>query len=403
MNNFKKGALVLLSLPLVGLTGCSSSSSDTITLTVWEDESNISMLQTLADEFVASYKKAYPLAPSIEIEFNEQSEKSAIEKLSTVASTGNGGDVIAITHDTIASAVKSGLIDEAFYSDELVNRMSVEAIKAASYNGKVYGYPITAESMTVMYNKKLLSSSDLTSFDALKASGKTIALDMQVDGGYYTFGFNSDAVLFGEDGKTASSVKIGGDQAIANWTSFINNYTGTVVSMTPETSISQLSTSTIAGVISSPFLYSDVIDALGKDNVGLAVLPSISGTAERPFSGYKCYAVNKYSKNPALAHMLADFLTSDDAQTWRLHEKSYLPCAKTYTDDMNDIIANNANMAVFKESLDHSLTMPNIEQMANFWKPMNNAVSALWNLKGTSVTSDQVKSILDEVTSAILK
>ncbi len=403
MKNKKLLMLGTISILSLSLVGCGSSSSSTITLTVWEDESNISTLETLADEFIASYKKSYPLAGEIKIKFVEQSEKSAIEQLSTVASTGNGPDVLAITHDTIATGVKSGLIDEAYYSDELENRMSTEAINAVTYDGKIYGYPITAESMTLMYNKNDLSTSDVSSFSSLLASGKKIAIDMQVDGGYYTFGFNSDSVLFGADGKTSTSVNLGTDKAVSNWTNFINKYTGCVTSMTPETSISSLSAGTVSGVISSPFLYSDVKDALGEGNVGLAVLPTIDGNDERPFSGYKCYAVNKYSTQPALAHKLANFLTSDDAQTWRLSQKSYLPVTKTYTDDMNEIISNNANLQVLKSSLDHSITMPNIEQMSNFWKPMNNAVSALWGKKGTTVTTNDVKTILDEVTTTVLK
>ena len=394
---------LLIPLLLFSLVGCGNTGDDTITLTVWEDESNIDMLETLADEFVASYKRDYPLAPNIKIKFVEQSEKSAIEKLSTVASTGNGPDILAITHDTISSSVKSGLIDEAYYSYELKERMSDGALNAVTINNKIYGYPITAESMTLMYNKSMLSSSDVKSFSSLKASGKTIGLDMQVDGAYYTFGFNNDSVLFGADGKEKGNVKLDTDKAVSNWTSFINNYTDAVVSMTPETSISLLSSGTIAGVISSPFLYNDVIDALGESNVGLATLPTIDGETLRPFSGYKAYVVNRYCENPALAHALANFLTSDDAQTWRLSQKSYLPVAKEYTADMNEFLRNDTNLQVFKTSLDNSITMPNIEQMANFWKPMNNAVNALWNKKDAGVTSAEVKAILSEANQAILK
>ena len=394
---------LLIPLLLFSLVGCGNTGDDTITLTVWEDESNIDMLETLADEFVASYKRDYPLAPNIKIKFVEQSEKSAIEKLSTVASTGNGPDILAITHDTISSSVKSGLIDEAYYSYELKERMSDGALNAVTINNKIYGYPITAESMTLMYNKSMLSSNDVRSFSSLKASGKTIGLDMQVDGAYYTFGFNNDSVLFGADGKEKGNVKLDTDKAVSNWTSFINNYTDAIVSMTPETSISLLSSGTIAGVISSPFLYNDVIDALGESNVGLATLPTIDGETLRPFSGYKAYVVNRYCENPALAHALANFLTSDDAQTWRLSQKSYLPVAKEYTADMNEFLRNDANLQVFKTSLDNSITMPNIEQMANFWKPMNNAVNALWNKKDAGVTSEEVKAILSEANQAILK
>ena len=395
--------LGLSSLVALGSCGTSSSSSD-INITIWEDESNITMVKELTDEFIGNYKQTYKLAANITVTFVSQSEKSAVEKMSTVSPTGNGPDIASITHDTIPSAVKAGLIDEAYYKADIENRDTEEAVGAVTYKDKVYGYPIPAESMTLMYDKTKLSASDVVSFESLKASGKKIAWDMQVDGAYYGYALNSDSVLFGDEGKDNTKVDIGTTQSCANWASFISSYASDcVVSMTPETSISQLSNGTVAGVISSPFLYSSVIDAIGAENVGLAVIPSIGGVTLRPFSGYKCYAVSKYSKNPAIAQALAEFLTSDDAQAVRLNEKSYLPCVKEYTSDMNDIISSDTtgNLQVFKDSLDNSITMPNIEEMSNFWKPMNAAVSELRALKGTRVTSADVKTKFDAVTEKL--
>jgi arabinogalactan oligomer / maltooligosaccharide transport system substrate-binding protein len=364
------------------------------------------MLEKLATEFIGNYKQEYKLASEVTINFVSQSEKSAIEKMSTVSPTGNGPDIAAITHDTIPSAVKAGLIDEAYYKEDIKNRDSDGAISAVTYSDKVYGYPITAESMTLMYDKRQLTAEQVASFSSLKTSGKKIAWDMQVDGAYYAFGLNNDSVLFGETGKDKTSVDIGTTKSCANWANFITNYASSCVSsMTPETSISQLSSNGVAGVISSPFLYASVIDAIGEANVGLATLPSLDGETLRPFSGYKCYAVSKYSKNPSLAHALANFLTSDDAQAVRLSTKSYLPCVKEYTQDMKDIMSadTTGNLNAFKDSLTNSITMPNIDEMSNFWKPMNAAVSELWGLKGQSVTSADVKTKFDAVTTTLKK
>lgn len=401
----------IISILLAGITltsmmascGNGGSSSSEITITVWEDESNHEMLKTKTDEFIAMYKKEYEFAPSINVKFVSQSEKSAVEKLTTVASTGNGPDILAVTHDTIPNAVKAGLIDTVYYEDELKNRMTEQAIQAATYDSKLYGYPITAESMTLMYDKRQLTSEQVKSFSSIKAAGKKIALDIESDGAYYTFGFNTDSVLFGKDGTDKNSLNIGTSQTVANWTYFLNNDYDAVLSMTPETSISLFATGQIVGVISSPFLYSSVVDAIGEENVGLAVLPSINGVAQRPLSGYKCYVVNKYSTQPAIAHQLANYLTSDDSQAWRLYEKSYLPVTKTYTEDMNEVMSNNPKLQAFKDSLDQSLTMPTIEEMQNFWKPMLAAVKELWGLRGTSISEETVKAKFDEVTSTVLK
>ncbi|MFA6624196.1 MAG: extracellular solute-binding protein [Bacilli bacterium] len=404
-NLFKGLGLSLAGLSiLTGLGSCgNNTSSEGITLTIWEDESNAEMIETMATEFIGNYKQTYKLADKITVKVVDQSEKSAVEKMSTVSPTGNGPDIASITHDTIPSAVKAGLIDEVYNKADIIDRDTEEAVNAVTYGGKVYGYPITAESMTLMYDKRQLTSSEVVSFDSLKTSGKKIAWDFQVDGAYYCYALNTDSVLFGDDGKDKTKVDIGTEASCANWSTFISSYTDTVSSMTPETSISQLSNKTIAGVISSPFLYSSVVDAIGAENVGLAVLPSLNGVSLRPFSGYKCYAVSKYSKYPALAQSLANYLTSDDSQAVRLNEKSYLPCVKEYTSDMNDIVSNDktGNLQVFKDSLDNSITMPNIEEMSNFWKPMNAAISELWALKGTAVSTEAVKTKFDAVTEKL--
>lgn len=404
MKYFKKLLLPVSVLLSVSILSSCGGKSEGITLTVWEDESNIETLKTLADEFVRTYKTNYPLAETVTIKFVAQSEKSAIEKLITVGPTGNGPDVLAITHDTIASGVKSGVIAEASYYSELQNRMSDGAMNAVTYNNKVYGYPITAESMTLMYDNTQLSTTDVVSFESLLASGKKIALDMQVDGAYYCWGLCTDSVLFGENGKDSKTVDISTTKTLNNWVSFLNDYSGCVSSMIPESSLSLLSSKQIAGVITSPFMYSSIVDALGNGNVGLAALPTINGENERPFSGYKAYAVNKYTKNPTLAQEFANFMVSDDAQTWRLSKKSYLPTVKTYTTDMEEILENSENKAhlnAFRTSLSQSITMPNIEQMSNFWKPMNNAVNTLWSNKTTKTDTATVKGLFDQVTNVL--
>src|SRR5574344_2155181 len=96
-----KGTLfALTAVSLLAACGGSGDASG-ITLTVWEDHSNIATLKARGADFVAEYKRLYPGAPAVTINWVEQAEGSAMEKLVTVASTGNGPDVLAVTHDTI--------------------------------------------------------------------------------------------------------------------------------------------------------------------------------------------------------------------------------------------------------------------------------------------------------------
>lgn len=404
----KKSKLILLpALAVSLLTGCGTGggSSDEITIKIWEDRSNKEMVEYLAKDFAAAYRRTYPDAPKISFEFTEQTEKSAIEKMASgIAESGEGPDIAAVTHDTIASGVGNKLIAPASYSDAVKARMTDDAVNAVTVDDVVYGYPITAESMTVMYDKSKVTEAELASFDAIKASGKKLVLQMTGDdGGYYTYGLYTDSILFGEDGKDAKSVDIGTSKSVANVTKFYKEYSSCFEDASPETGANYVKNGTngIVGLISSPFILDTMKNQLG-DNLGIAKLPTINGEQQRPFSGYKAYVVSKYSKHGALAQEICNYITSYDAMAYRLNEKGYLPACDLDADEqIAETIEEDAFASIFAASLADSVVMPNIPEMNNFWRPMNNA-STGFHKDAASLTEAAVKTKLDEVTSTLL-
>ncbi len=401
----KKNLITLTLVPLMlTLAGCANNSSNEITITIWEDESNIEMVKTLTDEYLTKYKANYPDAATLKIVFEEQTEKSAVEKMSTVAAAGQGPDIAAITHDTIAAGVADKLLAPVSYDQALTYRMSKEAMNAVTYNGVVYGYPITAESMSIMYDKREISAEELSSFDKLLASGKKIAWQMTGDDvGYYTSGLYTDAVIFGEDGKDSTKVNLATSKAVDNVYSFFHDYGSCFIDATPEAAVSYVSNGTAGAValVSSPFILASMKTALG-DNLGIAKLPTINGESQRPFSGYKAYAVSRYSKNGVIAQDICNFLTSYDSMNWRLVKAGYLPaCPLDATEDIKESISESEEAQIFASSLADSFTMPNIPKMQDYWRPMNNATTKFWNEKD-SLTKDAVKSALEEASKTLL-
>lgn len=404
MKNFAKRGTFLLFLALPILAGCGESSSG-ITLTVWEDQSNIETLKALGDDFVRLYKKTYPGAPAVTIKWVEQAEASAVEKLVTVASTGNGPDVLAVTHDTIITAANAGVIAPASFQADIEKIMSKDALLACSTissngNATLYGYPITAESQTVIYDKTKVTPTELASFDSLKSANKKIAMNATDDGsGYYMFGLLNDAVLFGEDGTSVNSINLQTNQSVANIVSFYNDYSSSVLSLKPEDALSSLVAGDVVGLATSPFIYSSVVSALGQDRVGIAKLPMINGQDERPFSGYKAYCVNSYSPNPSIAQELARFLTSPDSQWTRLDEKHYYPALdqSSFTADISATIASSEADQVFGSALSASKRMPSIARMANYWSPAQSMFTSFWNDHRGTMTADIAKAGLAAV------
>ena len=396
-------SFLLLVVSLFGLftvTSCDngSSGSDMITITIWEDESNEEVVNTLCEYFLADYYQKYPLAPKIEVKIIAQAEASAVEGLQTAGPAGNGPDIFAFVHDTLGTAVNAGLISENIYASKLAEVQSKDALDAFTYEGVLYGYPITAESLTVMYDKSKISAAELASFEAIKGANKKIAWTVSnTNSGYYPFGLFTDSVLFGEDGTKEVEINLATTKTVDNLYSFYKDYSSVIENATVTEGFSLLQTGEVAGIVSSPYLWADVKNALGN-NAAIAVLPTINGENERPFSGYKGYGVNRYSQNPAIAHMLAEYLSSEDAQYLRLIEKEYLPTISS--DRINKYIEKSESLQVFKTSLDNSITMPNILKMGSYWSPMQDVMTELWNGR-SSITKDFIKEKLQSAEASI--
>ncbi len=405
---------------VLGLAGCNSGTetSDTITLTVWEDESNIDMVQELADDFIAEYRKKYPKAPTLKIEFLAQTEGSAIEGLVQDAETGNGGDVIAVTHDSIAAGITNGVVDAVAYPEEIRALHGEEAVDAFTLDGVIYGYPITAESITLIYDKtQVQDASDLESFESILAAGLRIGMKINNDA-YYTAALLTDSRIFvDENGNVSESeLELAADQSVKNVLDFYTTYGnagfltsgGCITNIEPDNSVSLIQNKTICGIITSPFMYSTIIEALGEENVGVVPMPTLNGSTN-PFSGYKGYVVNSYSKNPYLAHALAEYLTNEESQVWRFYEKQYLPTVKSAFTE-NDVFTERLekfdegmqeNVNAFRDSLALSRPMPNISALGNYWSTMQSAMSNFYQA-GTSNTAESVAAKLNEAKTAIL-
>ncbi|MCR5078592.1 MAG: extracellular solute-binding protein [Bacilli bacterium] len=410
MKHVKPILLSLASVGILALTGCArrpsggGTCSTTVEITIWEDQTNIEMIKPIAEEFVNKHKKAYPSAPEINITFAEQTEKSAVEKMLTNNPTGHGPDIAAVTHDTIISAADAGVIAPIMYEEEMKSLMSEDALNAVATVAKsgaktLYGYPITAESQVVFFDNTAVTAEELSSFDSFAKTNKKLAIkETNADCSFYNFGLLTDSVLFGEDGTDKKSVNLQTPKAIENIVTFYHDYHSSVLDLSPEDAVSSLLDGTVAGMVSSPFMYQTLKQKLG-DKLGIAKLPTINGVSERPFSGYKSYVVNSYSKYPEIANAIAAYLVNPDAQWIRLDEACYYPSLseEAMTDDLKETIEGSEEATVFGESLADSRRMPSIGAMANFWSISQAVFGDFWTNGRGSLTEAQVKSGLAQI------
>jgi arabinogalactan oligomer / maltooligosaccharide transport system substrate-binding protein len=423
--------IVVLMLLLFVLVGCgrrpSSSTSEDITLTIWEDSKNIELVSLLTEEFARFYAFNYPNAPKLKFEFVPHSEQSAIEDLVLAGPAGTGPDILAFVHDTLDTAVTGNLLARNSFSDKIKATHSPEAVQAASLNQVMYGFPITSESQIIIYRKSKINSTQIQSIEGIINSDQANAkLVWDIFEGYYSFGLLNDALLYGLDGETTSGIKssylnFATPQAVQNVSYARNTYRnhpnlvipGSTSGSTDIEGLSLFLSGDVDAIIVAPYFWASAKQHFGND-VGMAALPSINGQVMRPFSGYKLYGVSRYSKHPALAQQLADFLTSEWAQSIRLRDKSLLPTVTSLTNQLNQTsiqvdswraLATTRvtvpesvliEARIFKTSLDQSITMPKIARFAAFWIAYANNMKALW--EQTSLTEAQLIEYLNNIT-----
>jgi arabinogalactan oligomer/maltooligosaccharide transport system substrate-binding protein len=424
-------ALLLLLFILVGCGRRTTTTSDEdLTLIIWEDNKNVELVTTLTEEFARFYALNYPNAPRLKFEFIPHSEQSSVEDLTLHGPAGTGPDVFAFVHDTLSTAVSGGLIAKNIFSDKIIATHSEEAAHAASLDGTMYGFPITSESQILIYRKSKISSQQASSIEGILDSDQANAkLVWDVFEGYYSFGIMTDALLYGENGETVTGPKetylnFATEKSVQNITYLLSNYKtnsnliipGKTSGTTDIEGLSMFQAGDVDAIIVAPYFWATA-KTLFNGDVAMAPVPSINETNMRPMSGYKLYGVSKYSKNPAIAQQLADFLTSEWAQAVRLRDKSLLPTVQSLLDqlDQNEIVVDSwrglittqvtiteatiLEASIFRTSLNQSIVMPKIERFSAFWTSYANNMKALW--EDSNLTTEELIDYLNEMTKTM--
>lgn len=314
------------------VSGTDEADNGVVELTVWSEEDNFDLLNQMIDSFKQKY------AGQAEFEINLVQGSDSETKNVLLGDIHNGADVFPFADDQLSAMVAAGALYPVPNADEVKNANIEEAVSAASINGTLYAYPMTADNgYFLYYDKNVLSDEDVQTMDgmlaALEAAGKTFS--MQLNSGWYLYSFFGNTGLeFGvnDDGVTnycnwnATEGDIKGidiAQAILNITSspaFINEEDGDFVA--------GIQNGSVAAGISGVWNAVAVKEAWGSD-YGAVKLPTYTVAGQQvqmaSFTGYKMMGVNAYSKHPEWAAKLADWFTNEENQTLRFEQRAQGP------------------------------------------------------------------------------
>ncbi|MDE7219446.1 MAG: extracellular solute-binding protein, partial [Oscillospiraceae bacterium] len=338
----KKLAFLLIFLGLLsGLTACEkhapldeepSQDKQTVALTVWGAEEDGELLQ----ELTASFQAHYADEADFQITCLPQSESSCKDAL--LGDLEAGADVFTFADDQVAALAAAGALDPIEDDASIRGANLSAAVDAASVNGTLYAYPLTADNgYFLYYNKAYFSEEDVRTMDRILevAAEAERLVTMDWTSAWYVYAF------FGNTG-----LQVGlNDDGLTNyctWNSKDGPVTGVNVaramldiaaspgfsSRTDEEFLAGIRDGSVIAGVSGVWNAVAIQEAWGR-NAGAVKLPTYTCNGRQiqmaSFSGCKLIGVNAYSEHPEWAARLAEWITSEDSQRLRFEKRGQGP------------------------------------------------------------------------------
>lgn len=369
--------------------------TDPITLTVWESTGG-------PDEFIKQAGEAFTEQyPNITIEYVNVELGDTTSQIALDGPAGIGPDVFAAPHDKLGELVAGGHILPTQEADYVTENALGACSSALTYDGTMYGYPATAETYALFYNKDLIDEADVpTTWENLKAFSEKFNAEhnnqygfmMDVENGYYTIIFTTseDNRLFGPEGTDTTNSNINSAQSVEGMKFFQSLRSGLDLpsaDLTTAACDAAFSSGNVALYITG--LWNVTTFESAGINFGVTTLPSLPGneTPAASFSGTRAMFVSAYSEYPAEADLFAKFLMSEEMQQLRFELTGSVPAINCEVE--------SPYIEGFLKQLDYAFPMPSIPQMNAFWDAMKAASANIWD--GADVQSE-----LDACNTSIL-
>lgn len=353
----KKVVSVLLSAAMVTamLAGCGGGSDEaqqgdaaasgekqTVALRMWGAEEDQDFLKGMVESFVENYADV----ADITVEVGVESESSAKDTVLTDVEAA--ADVYSFASDQLPDLVNAGALQSIDEMDEALQAYAgksvadieaantADSVEACTYNDTLYAFPRTADNgYFLFYDSSLLSEEDVASWDALLAkadeAGKKVG--MTLSSGWYNASFFYSAgftTALNDDGSTSIDWNGEADYSGVEVTQAMLNITGSPAFMAvADGDVSnQLASGQLCAAVSGTWDASVAQEVYG-DGYAATKLPTFTIAGDQvqqaSVSGYKMVGVNAHSENAGWAALLADWITSEDAQRTQFEERQIGP------------------------------------------------------------------------------
>jgi maltose/maltodextrin transport system substrate-binding protein len=343
-------------------------------LLIWMDADRGRALEAIAKKF----ENDFGLKVTIE------TPEKITDSFPIAAQMAKGPDIVIWAHDKVGEWADAGLIAPIQISEEFGNKFFPKAWQAVLHSEWIWGYPIALETVTLIYNKKLLDDPPPTQLSDLVSLNEKIKKEhpgvttilWDYKSSYYSWGIlaSAGAYVFAKNGPDYDLKNLGvADRgAVEGLSKIIALIHAGVLPKSVSYSAAEelMGQGKLAMMISGPWAWSNLI----KNGIdfGLAPIPGVDGNVGRPFVGVTVAYLNRSSPNQDLIkEFLESYALTEEALTAMYHAK---PTGVPALISVYEKLAkDNPLLRQLKAAVEYGQVIPNIPQMGRFFSSVSGA------------------------------
>ena len=372
-------ALLLAAAMILGLAACGNTTDapagddnkgeekTVVTLKVWASQEDQEMTKGMIDEFIAANPdKEWNI--SLAVVGEPDAKTKYLEDPAAAA------DVFSFANDQLRDLVAAGgLYKVTRNADDVKARNGEGAVGAATLDGQLYAYPMTADNGYFMYyDSSVFTAEDVQTLDgmlaAAEAAGKKVFMDVS-NGWYIASFFLGNGGTLGIDANGNQTCDFNNANGLAT-AEAIKAFTAHPAFITGDDTVltAGIQDGTIAAGVSGTWNADSISTSLGA-NYAATKLPTFTVAGAQvqmsSFGGYKQIGVNSQTQFPVEAMDLANWLTNEANQVKRFETRALGPSnVKAAASD-----AVKANVALAALSLQSQFAVSQNDVLGSYWGP----------------------------------
>ena len=370
MKKIMRGAIAAGAIAVTAamtLSGCAPAPKTDV-LTVWADELEAKALKGVA----ADFEKATGIKIDLVVKENPRAD------FVTAAPAGQGPDVLLGAHDWVGELVANGLLAPIDLGSKKGD-FRENALRAFTYDSKLYGMPYTVENIALVCNAAKVPSQP--TWDEAVAAGVTVSLNAGGGDPYHMYSiqtsFGSKVFKTDPDGNYLPEVAMAdGGSEFANWLATEGSKIFDPQS-TWDSTVAAMKDGSKACWITGPWAQSAIDLKSGEYNI--YTIPSVGGKDSVQFLGSRGFYISASAKDSLYAQkFVVDYVATADVQTELFTISGRIPANKAAF----EAAAGDAIVKGFGDAGTKAEPMPAIPAMGAVWSSWGSTEIAILEGKG---------------------